>query len=96
MLSVLAGEVSVSDGRNPNLEPTFRGQVIDNTVKIKNAVRGDSDLSHLWVSRSGEFGPDFHDIGTNTWWDVTTTGQWLNHVDSYTDPFGAGIGLFTR
>jgi hypothetical protein len=33
---------------------------------VKNAVRNDSDLSHLWVSRSGEFGPDFHDIGTNT------------------------------
>lgn len=81
-------------GRNPNLEQTYRGQVIDSAVK--NAVRNDSDLSHLWVSRSGEFGPDFHDIGTGTWWDVTTPGQWLNHVDSYTDPFGAGIGLFTR
>ena len=81
-------------GRNPNLEQTYRGQVIDSAVK--NGVRGDSDLSHLWVSRSGEFGPDFHDIGTNTWWDVTTPGQWSNHVNSYTDPFGSGIGLFTR
>jgi RHS repeat-associated protein len=81
-------------GRNPNLEQAYRGQVIDSAVK--NAVRGDSDLSHLWVSRSGEFGPDFHDIGTNTWWDVTTPDQWLNHVNSYTDPFGSGIGVFTR
>jgi hypothetical protein len=81
-------------GRNPNLEPTYRGQVIDSAVK--NATRNDSDLSHLWVSRTGEFGPDFHDIGTNTWWDVTTPGQWSKHVDSYIYPFGAGIGLFTR
>jgi hypothetical protein len=81
-------------GRNPNLEQTYRGQVIDSAVK--NAVRNDSDLSDLWMSRSGEFGLDFHDIGTGTWWDVTTPGQWLNHVDAYTDPFGAGIGLFTR
>jgi hypothetical protein len=81
-------------GRNPGLEQAFRGQVIDSAVK--NAVRNDSELSHLWVSRSGEFGPDFHDIGTGTWWDVTTPGKWLNHVDSYTDPFGVGIGLFTR
>ena len=79
--------------RNPNLEATFRGQVIDSAVK--NAVRNDPELGHLWVSRSGEFGPDFHDIGTGTWWDVTTPGQWLNHVDAYTDPFGIGIGLFT-
>lgn len=52
-------------GRNPNVEQAYRGQVIDRA--LKEAVRGDSDLGHLWVSRSGEFGPDFHDIGTNTW-----------------------------
>jgi hypothetical protein len=59
--------------RNPNLEATYRGQVIDSAVK--NSVRNDPELSHLWVSRSGEYGPDLHDIGTGTWWDVTTPGQ---------------------
>ena len=81
-------------GRNPNLAQTYRGQVIDSAVK--DAVRGDSDLGHLWISRSGEFGPDFHDIVKNTWWDVTTPGQWLKHVNSFTEPFGSGIGVFTR
>ena len=79
--------------RNPGLEPAFRGQVIDRAVK--NAVRADPNLSNLWVSQSGEFGPDFHDIGTNTWWDVTTRGQFQNHLNLYSDPFGTGIGLFT-
>lgn len=81
-------------GRHPFLEAPFRGQVIDNAVK--SAARNDPDLSHLWISRPGEFGPDFHDIDTNTWWDVTTPGQWQAHVDLYIDPFGAGIGLFTK
>jgi hypothetical protein len=80
--------------RNPNLEATFRGQVIDNAVK--NGVRNDPELSHLWVSRSGEYGPDFHDIRSGTWWDVTTPGQWASHVHQYSEPFGWGIGLFTR
>ena len=78
--------------RNPRLAPAFRGQVID--AAVKNAVRNDPNLSHLWVSRSGEFGPDFHDIGTNTWWDVTTRPQWFDHVRRYAYPFGTGIGLF--
>lgn len=33
--------------RNPALEPTFRGQVIDKAAK--NAVRNGPNLSHLWV-----------------------------------------------
>jgi hypothetical protein len=58
-------------------------------------VSKDAQLDYLWVSRSGEFGPDFHDIATSTWWDVTTEAQWANHVAAYTEPFGTGIGLFT-
>ena len=44
-------------GRNPNLQQTYRGQVIDSAVK--NATRNDSALSHLWLSRSGEVGSGF-------------------------------------
>jgi RHS repeat-associated protein len=78
---------------NPNLEAAFRGQVIDNAAK--GAARQDEALSHLWTSRPGEFGPDFHDVVTNTWWDITTTRQWNAHVDRYANPFGAGILLPT-
>lgn len=82
-------------GTDPGLEDAFRGQVIDKYVK--DAVRKDPSLNKiLWVSRSGEFGPDFHSIKTNTWWDVTTPGQWTRHVGKYKDPFGSGIGLFTK
>jgi RHS repeat-associated protein len=80
--------------RNPGLEPAFRGQVIDSAAK--NAVRADTDLAHLWVARSGEFGPDFFDLDSNNWWDITTQGEFQNHLDQYTDPFGTGIGLFTK
>ena len=79
--------------RNPALESAFRGQVIDDAVK--KAVIDDPSID-LWVSRPGEFGPDFHDIETNAWWDITTPGQWQRHVDLYTNPFGTGIGLFTQ
>ena len=80
--------------RDAGLERMYRGQVIDRAVK--NAVRDDPELNHLWVSRSGEMGPDFHDLDTNTWWDITTPGQWLNHLDTYTEPFGFGIGMLTQ
>jgi RHS repeat-associated protein len=78
---------------NPNLTETFRGQVLDRAVKT--AAQNDPKLGHLWISRSGEFGPDFHDIMTSTWWDVTTRAAWNAHVRLYQNPFGRGIGLFT-
>lgn len=59
-------------------------------------MRNDPHLSHLWVSKSGEFGPDFHDTETGTWWDVTTSARSQDHLDLYSEPFGSGIGLFTR
>ncbi|MCW2749579.1 MAG: hypothetical protein JWR83_689 [Aeromicrobium sp.] len=75
-------------------EEALTGYVHD-PVRARLA-RNDPELSHLWVSRSGKFGPDFHDICTGTWGDVTAPGQWGSHVDQYSDPFGWGIGLFTR
>ncbi len=77
---------------NPRLEAPFRGQVIDSAVK--NSVRNDPQLSQLWVSRSGEFGPDFYDVDSETWWDVTTPRQWQRHIDQYSEGFGWGIDLF--
>lgn len=95
------GTIGMSRGQirrlatDPGLEDAFRGQVIDKYVK--DAVRNDPSLNNLlWVSRPGEFGPDFHDVKTNTWWDVTTPGQWGRHVRLYSNPFGDGIGLMTK
>lgn len=95
-----AGEISLSDSQiaaakeNGNLYEMFRGDVLDS--EIKNTVARDPRLPDLWISRRGEFGPDFHDVNTNTWWDITTPKQFQAHLDKYNFPFGQGIGLFTK
>jgi len=85
---------------NPGLESAFRGQRIDTFFKesLNNAIESGTDprVSNLYVTRSGEFGPDVFDLGgMNHWWDVTTQRSWAQHVEDYTNPFGTGIPLFT-
>ncbi len=74
------------------MKNAFWGQRID--AYVKRAVENDKDLAHLWVSKSGEFGPDFHFLEANTWWDVTTESMFQRHLDKYAEPFGYGIGVF--
>jgi hypothetical protein len=66
---------------------------------VNNAIESGSDprLANLYVTRSGEFGPDVFDLGNmNRWWDVTNEDSWAAHVDKYGGfPFGHGIPLFT-
>jgi hypothetical protein len=80
---------------NPNLGAMFRGQVID--AAVKDAAATNPGLSSLYITRSGEFGPDFLDLdslpGTPRWYDVTTEGSWLAHLEQYAD-FGEGTGIF--
>lgn len=82
---------------NPNLAEAYRGQVIDKAAKL--AVQNDPALPWIYVTRSGELGPDFLDLnslpGTPNWWDITTPGQWAQHVSDYAG-FGNGTPLFTR
>jgi hypothetical protein len=100
-----SGELHLSDAQqaaaeaNPNLGSAFRGQVID--AAVKDAVANDPNLSSLYITRSGEFGPDFLDLdsvpGTPHWYDVTTEDSWLAHVARYADcitapAFGYGGG----
>lgn len=96
-----SGEIGLSPAQaraaaaNPGLEATFRGQVIDSAVK--DAVGRDPNLASLYITRSGEFGPDFLDLnsvpGTPQWYDVTTENSWLAHAARYAD-FGEGTGIF--
>jgi hypothetical protein len=94
-----SGEIGMSEAQaarkvtNPRLEPAFRGQVID--AAAKQAILSDPALEGLYVTRSGEFGPDISDPISDRWWDITTPGQWGAHVARYSDPFGSGIPLFT-
>jgi hypothetical protein len=85
---------------NPGLEAAFRGQRLDTFFKesLNNAIESGSDprLANLYVTRSGEFGPDVFDLGSmNRWWDVTTRASWAGHVARYAGFPGTGIPLFT-
>jgi RHS repeat-associated protein len=85
---------------NPGLKAAFQGQRIDTFFKesLNNAIESGSDprLANLYVTRSGEFGPDVFDLGSmNRWWDVTTEGSWAAHVTRYAGFPGTGIPLFT-
>jgi RHS repeat-associated protein len=77
---------------NPNLEAAFTGERID--TFFKESVLSDPDLSYLQVTPRFAFGPDVFDPVSNTWWDVTTEGQWAAHEAKYNDFFGLGTGLF--
>jgi hypothetical protein len=94
-----SGEIGYSDAQsaavesNPDLAAAFRGQVIDSAAK--QSILADPDLEGLYVTRSGEYGPDIADPVTSRWWDITTNGQWANHVSQYSDSFGQGTPLLT-
>ena len=65
--------------RHPYLRPMFRGNRID--VMARNLMKNDSKLFHLKSNYSR--GPDFEDISTGEWWDMTTEAAWRAHVRKY-------------
>ena len=71
--------------RSKGLYPMFRGQQIDRMAK--QLAAGDPHLATSGVSISWGRGPDFVRVATSEWWDMTTTGQWTQHLDRY-DNFG--------
>ena len=79
--------------KTPGLANAYRGQVIDTAAK--NAIARDPEIKGLYVTRSGEYRPDIHDSMMNTWWDITTPGQWTAHVAQYGGLYGYGIPLYT-
>jgi hypothetical protein len=76
---------------NPNLEPAYRGSVIDQATKTRIVADPGLDVS---VTPNFQFGPDVYNTSGN-WWDMTTPGQWQAHVDKYTPGFGTGTILRT-
>ena len=80
---------------NPSPAAAYRGQVIN--AAVEGAVGKDPVLGgRLWMSRSGENGPDFDDVVTRDRLNVTTSGQWQKHLDGYSPLFGNEAGLFTQ
>jgi RHS repeat-associated protein len=78
--------------KNPNLEAAYRGTYIDK--QLKAAVEADPTLAaRLWITGTGEYGPDFVDVATGTWIDLTTPRQFDRHLDRYSDFGNGGIGL---
>ncbi|HEY2028896.1 MAG TPA: RHS repeat-associated core domain-containing protein [Myxococcales bacterium] len=75
--------------RNPALNAMFEGTQID--ALVKEYARFDPRLSGIQITPAGVFGPDFYDATAGTWWDVTTAGQWADHVMRYTPFFGSGF-----
>ena len=69
-------------GRNPNLEPAFRGERMDTIWK--KLVGNDPELPPgLQITPRFVKGPDVIDPETGQWWDLTTPGQWPAHLDKY-------------
>ncbi|GGH16425.1 hypothetical protein FAZ19_05805 [Sphingobacterium alkalisoli] len=65
--------------RHPNLRPMYRGNRID--VRARGYIVNDPALKHLKSNYSR--GADFVDPKTLQWWDITTLGEWQNHVNKY-------------
>jgi hypothetical protein len=65
--------------RNPNLQSPFRGNRID--VRTRSYVEQDPFLRNLQSNYTR--GPDFRDLRTGDWWDITTPAQWPAHVQKY-------------
>jgi hypothetical protein len=79
---------------NPNLANAFMGNQID--ALFKAGVSDDWMLGFLKVTPRFTKGPDVCSPLLNTWWDVTTGGQWEGHVARYSQEFGQGIPIFWK
>jgi len=63
---------------------------------FKEGVRNNPQLfPRLSVTPRFKFGPDVYNPSSGEWWDVTTPGQWGNHITKYS-PFGRGGPLFWK
>ncbi len=65
---------------DPSLTARFVGERIDTFVK--ESVANDPALN-LNITPRFQFGPDFMDPATGRWYDVTTPGEWVSHVNRY-------------
>jgi hypothetical protein len=70
--------------RNPALKPMFTGYQTD---KMARELARIDPLTASVVGKINK-GPDFVDIITGQWWDMTTTGQWGAHLDKYAPDYG--------
>ncbi|MFI5889955.1 DNRLRE domain-containing protein [Actinoplanes sp. NPDC051513] len=74
-----------------------RGNAIDRVTK-ERVARDRYLRTRVFMARNWppEPLPDFFNPHLNTWWDMTTPGQWAAHVGLYTGRFGTGIHLNTN
>jgi hypothetical protein len=89
MTDALTPGQRLATSRNPSLYPMFRGNRID--VLAKTFANADVQLAVNDVAISWGKGPDFLRAGTNEWWDITTPGQWAQHLERYNN-FGFLLG----
>jgi hypothetical protein len=74
-------EQATTEGVRNGLRRMSYGERIDTFVK--ETLLGDPALGHLRVSERYQPGPDFFDSATGRWYDLTTTGEWADHVARY-------------
>ena len=64
--------------------------------EVGDAVNLSGDANNYLRGANGATGPQpdvSWDAATGVWADVTTPGQWQNHVNKYGDDFGEGVGV---
>jgi hypothetical protein len=84
----------ISQMANPRTAAAGRGNAIDRIAKER--VANDPYLrTRVYSARPFERAPDFWNLDLRTWWDMTTPGEWEDHVNRYTSRFGTGIFLPT-
>jgi RHS repeat-associated protein len=84
---------------DPGYYQAYKGQRIDKWVKDQLLKSGDDAVYDLYITRSGEFGPDATDLSALpdwvVWYDITTSKAWAAHEASYYEVFGPnGVGIF--
>jgi hypothetical protein len=66
---------------DPDMRSMFEGERLDTFMRA--SVEADPRLAHLESTPRGTFGPDFVDRAADQWYDLTTPGEWRDHVRKY-------------
>lgn len=75
----------------PHLAPASRGSRIDQFAK--DSIAQDPELAQLITAPDFIREPDILDSVLPQWFDMTTTRQWLRHIQTYGSRYGATEGI---
>jgi hypothetical protein len=87
----MSAKQAAAAGGSSSLAAAYRGSIIDAAAKAR--VSADPTLD-VGITENFIFGPDFF-VESGRWWDMTTEGEWAEHVRKYSGQFGTGTMLST-